>query len=401
MNTLTVGELNTQIKSVLSDAPELNDVWVKGEVSNATQAHSGHWYWTIKDDEASMDCVMWKGVASRQVALPENGSEFTFHGNISFYPKSGRVQLYVDLLEQEGIGDLHRRFEALKAVLEAEGLFDQDRKRPIPLYPRRLGIVTSLDAAALRDVCHVLERRWPSVEVFVAPTRVQGAEAPAEIVAALESIARADVDAVIVTRGGGSIEDLWAFNEEIVARAIAACPVPTIAGVGHETDTTIADYVADMRAPTPSAAAELVTPDGRELRLAVDEARDRLSRETERQLRSAQDGTASSLRRLRLASPSKPIAAARETIEARRSRMQRALESSLSVSKARLDGRIRRLGALNPHAILERGYAHVTNTTTDAPVRSTADIKAGDGLRIAVADGDIDAVVRGQGRLFE
>ncbi len=401
MNAITVAELNDLIKNVLTLDPELKDVWVKGEVSNASLAYSGHWYFTIKDDEASLDCVMWKGVAAKQTVQPQNGEAFTFHGDIGFYLKSARVQLVVDLLEQEGIGDLQRRFEALKRLLEAEGLFDPARKRRPPVFPRRLGIVTSLDAAALRDVCHVLERRWPSVEVFVAPTRVQGSEAPGEIVAALESIAKAGVDVVIITRGGGSIEDLWAFNEEIVARAIAACPVPTIAGVGHETDTTIADFVADVRAPTPSAAAELATPDGRELSLAVDEYRDRLGRAAERCLRLARDGAASAGRRLGLASPLRPIVVWREAVDGRRTRMRRALMSELSVSKARLDGRARRLIALSPRAILDRGYAHVTNTTTDATVRSTADIKSGDGLRIAVSDGDIDAVVRGQGRLFE
>ena len=400
MNAITVAELNERIKSVLTQAPELEDVWVKGEVSNASQAYSGHWYFTIKDDDASLDCVMWKGVAARQTVQPANGSAFTFHGNVGFYQKNARVQLVVDLLEQEGIGDLHRRFEALKRLLEAEGLFDPGRKRRLPAYPRRLGIVTSLEAAALRDVCHILQRRWPSVEVFVAPTRVQGAEAPAEIVAALECIVKAQVDVVIVTRGGGSIEDLWAFNEEIVARAIAACPVPTISGVGHETDTTIADFVADVRAATPSVAAEIATPDGHELSLVIDEWRARLGRAAERRLRTARDGTASAGRRLAVASPRRPITAWRESIEGRRDRMRRALMAELGVSKARLDGRARRLGALSPRAILERGFAHVTNTKTNAPVRSTADVSTGDALRIAVSDGDIDAVARGQGRLF-
>lgn len=401
MNPITVAELNERIKDVLTREPELQDVWVKGEVSNANPAFSGHWYFTIKDGDASLDCVMWKGVAARQTILPENGAAFTFHGNVSFYNKTGRVQLSVDYLEGEGIGELQQRFEALKQLLQAEGLFDPARKRRLPAFPRRLGIVTSLDAAALRDICHVLERRWPSVEVFVAPTRVQGVEAPGEIVAALEAIAKAEVDVVIVTRGGGSIEDLWAFNEEIVARAIAACPIPTISGVGHETDTTIADFVADVRAPTPSAAAEIATPDGRELSLTVDDARSRLARAVERRLRTARDGMTGARRRLDVAAPRRAIAAWRETIAGRRDRMRRALMAELGVSRARLDGRARRLIALSPRAILGRGYAHVLNTTSGRPVRSTADVRAGDGLRLSVTDGDIDAVARGQGRLFE
>jgi exodeoxyribonuclease VII large subunit len=238
----SVSEVTSHLKALLESDALLTDVWVQGEVSNFTPAASGHWYWTLKDESAALQCVMWRSRVSAQTYTPEVGESLLAHGYVSVYETAGKVQLYADHVEPAGRGDLYRRFEELKARLAAEGLFDEERKRPLPRFPRRIGVVTSLDAAALRDVCRVLARRWPSVEVLVSPTLVQGDAAPAEIVAAIEAIQRSDVDVVIVTRGGGSLEDLWAFNDEGVARAVAGCAVPVISGVGHETDFTICDF---------------------------------------------------------------------------------------------------------------------------------------------------------------
>ncbi len=401
MDALTVSELCLQVKSRLRSDPQLQDVWVEGEVSNARPASSGHWYWTIKDGAGTFRCVMWKPVAASQTTLPADGLAFRFHGKVTLYERGGDVQLDVDVVEPAGQGDLWLAYDRLRRSLEAEGLFDAARKRPLPAYPMRIGVVTSPQAAALRDVAHAVQRRWPCAALIVAPARVQGAEAPAEIVAALGAIARAGVDVVLVVRGGGSIEDLWAFNDEAVARAIAACPVPTVSGVGHETDVTIADFVADVRMPTPTAAAERVTPDARELRQAVDDLSDRLARQLRWRLDGAAGQLAAAARRLALATPARALANARSSVAADRDRLRRALAARLALHRAQLEGYRQRLAALHPDAILRRGYAHVTRAADGRTVRRPADVAGGDGLRIRLAEGEVRAVVQGQGKLFD
>ncbi len=396
---LTVGGLTGLIKERLEADPALVDVWVRGEVSESFMAKSGHWYFTIKDEDASLPCVMWKGVASRQHVLPEGGGAFTFHGGITIYRRNGKLQLQVDEIVAEGQGDLHARFEALKARLLEEGLFE--RARTLPPYPRRIGLVSSPDAAALRDVWHVIGRRWPSVELLLAPTRVQGDSAPAEIVAAIEAIGRAAVDVVIITRGGGSLEDLWAFNDESVARALFALTVPTVAGVGHETDFTIVDFVADLRAPTPSAAAEVVTPDGDELRYAVDDLALRLGRLAHGSLEQSRAGADRLAHRLGVASPGRAVERARAATAERRERLRRAMAGRLREAASGTSAFARRLEALSPNATLARGYAHVTRDPDGRTVRGTADVAPGTGLRVQVADGRFDAVVAGQAGLFD
>jgi len=400
MQIYTVCDLTTYVKALFDGDPELVDVWVQGEASNCRPAASGHWYWTLKDEDASLRCVMWRSHAATQECLPEDGGAFLLHGSVSVYPAQGQYQLYVDHVEPVGVGDLYRQFEALKAKLEAEGLFDPERKRLLPAYPERIGIVTSTEAAALRDVCHVLARRWPSADVSVAPTLVQGDGAPEQIVAALEAIGGAGVDVVIVTRGGGSLEDLWAFNDERVARAIASCPIPVVAGVGHETDFTIADFVADMRAPTPSAAAELATPDAWELAQNVDELRERLGRQMRSQLETAVQELAHARRRLTHASPARTVAEGETALVNLGGRLQRSLVSRLRLARADLEGQRRRLAALSPPATLARGYAHVSRRRDGHPVRSTADVVAGEGIDVRVTDGGFGAVVEGQANLF-
>ncbi len=401
MTPLTITELNAYIKALIDGDPVLADVWVEGEVSNCKPAASGHWYFSLKDEGGTVACVIWKGQALGMVHLPEDGRRFLMHGYVSVYPAQGRYQYYVDHCEPAGLGDLHREFERLKARLDAEGLFDPERKRPLPRYPERIGIVTSPQAAALRDVGRVLERRWPVAEVILAPTLVQGEGAPAQIARAIERIGRAGVDVVIVTRGGGSIEDLWAFNDEGVARAIAACPVPVIAGVGHEIDFTIADFVADLRAPTPSAAAELATPDARELRQAVDERRDRLAAATGERLAASRVDVERLAHRLGRATPHRTVQAARVRVLDHRERLARDVSTRLRLAQTRVDGVRGRLAALSPQATLARGYAHVTLARDGRTVRLKRDVGAGVGVRVRVADGSFGAVVEGQAGLFD
>lgn len=397
----TVAEISSYLKSLLDQDELLGDVWVSGEVSNCRPAVSGHWYWTLKDGDAQLNCVMWKGQATRQASLPEDGRAFQLHGQISVYPQGGRYQMYVDHVEPVGVGDLYRQFEALKAQLEAEGLFDPARKRTLPAWPRAIGVVTSAQAAALRDICKVLGRRWPLAEVRVAPALVQGEGAPDAIVAALRAIARAEVDVVLLARGGGSIEDLWAFNSEMVARAIAACPVPVISGVGHETDFTIADFVADLRAATPSVAAEMATPNAEELKQLVDDHAERLARRAQARLASAGDDLRRLNSRLVLASPARAVARQAEALRQLRQRLARAEAARLRLAGADVAGLERRLAALSPQATLARGYAHVRRRPDGATVRHLADIGPGIGLTVRVADGTFDAVVPGQATLFD
>jgi len=397
----SVSDLTAYIKALFDDEPVLADVWVRGEVSNCRPAASGHWYWTLKDGEASLRCVMWRYQAAQQSCLPDDGAAILVHGAMSVYPAGGQYQLYVDHCEAVGQGDLARQFERLKAKLEAEGLFAPVRKRPLPAFPRRIGIVTSAGAAALADVCHVLARRWPSAELRLAPTLVQGDGAPDEIVAALGAIGRAGVELVILCRGGGSLEDLWAFNDERVARAIVACPVPVICGVGHETDFTIADFVADVRAPTPSAAAEVATPDARELAMLVDEVRERLAHEIRGRLDGAALEARGRARRLAVASPGRAVAEAGRRVADRRERLARALAASVRLRRAEVEGRGRRLATLNPAATLARGYAHVSRRADGRPVRSAGDVTAGEAIDVRVHDGGFGAVVEGQRTLFE
>src|SRR5512136_2978956 len=272
---MTVGALTRYIREMFEVDYRLQDVWVEGEVSVVSRPSSGHIYFTLKDAAAQIACVMWKSAAPTFGALLVHGGQILAHGKVSVYEPRGSYQLYVDRVQPQGLGDLHAQFELLKARLEAEGLFAPERKRPLPEFPHRIGLVTSPTGAVIRDICNVLARRWPLVEVVLAPTQVQGEDAPPQIVAALDALYRRDdlahiVDVIIVARGGGSLEDLWAFNDERVARKIAESPVPVVSGVGHETDFTIADFVADVRAPTPSAAAELITPDRAEFEAQLD-----------------------------------------------------------------------------------------------------------------------------------
>jgi exodeoxyribonuclease VII large subunit len=384
----TVSQLTGHIKRIIDGDPLLGDVWVEGEVSNFSRASSGHCYFTLKDAGAQVGCVMWRNVADAQDYVPASGDLVLAHGNVSVYEAGGRYQLYVDRIQPAGVGDLYLEFERLKAKLEAEGLFAPERKRPLPPLPRRIGIVTSPTAAALRDILNVLGRRYPLAEVVLSPTQVQGDSAPPQIVAAIEALnERGGIDVIIIARGGGSLEDLWAFNDERVARAVAASRIPTICGVGHETDFSLADFAADVRAPTPSAAAELVAPDRAELQAHVTGLASTLASILRGEVEERRWKLAEQVRALKHLSPEAQLTQARQRVDDLTGKAEAAIRHSLTLHRERLRGLSGRLAGVSPLGTLERGYAVVRHRETSAVVRSVAQVAPGDGLDVRVSDG--------------
>jgi exodeoxyribonuclease VII large subunit len=389
----SVTDLTRYLKDLLESDHNLADVWVQGEISNLSRPRSGHLYFTIKDSSASLRCVMWRNTAVRLTYLPRDGDEVEIHGGISLYEAAGQYQLYADHIRSLGEGALYQQFLLLKAKLDAEGLFDESRKRPIPTIPKRIGIVTSPTGAALRDLLNTIRRRYPLVEVVLAPTAVQGVDAPHGIVGGLRSLNRiADLDVILVARGGGSIEDLWAFNDEAVARAIAASGVPVISGVGHQTDFTITDFVADLRAPTPTAAAELATPDRADLQSYNAE----LTRRSARAVLSFTNTYRWSLgdltNRLDRFSPLSRIQGDRQRLDELSFRVTTALTHHMRIQKAELAGLAQRLAGLNPQSVFARGYA-VVSLPDGTIVRRVVQANPGDHLNIHVSDGKFAAEV--------
>ena len=391
----TVTDLTRRVRQLFEAAPDLQNVWVQGEISNLSRPASGHIYFTLKDPGAALRCVMWKSDAARLKFAPADGMSVEVHGSIGVYETGGQYQLYVDSIQPLGEGALYAEFLRLKALLEAEGLFDVTRKRVIPELPRRIGIVTSPTGAALRDILNTLRRRSPLVEVILASAPVQGNEAPAGLVAALRALNQfVDVDVILLARGGGSIEDLWAFNDEQVVRAIRQSRTPVITGVGHETDFTLADFAADLRAPTPTAAAELATPVTiQDLRTDIDAIHrtlvimqtDRIAGE-----RSALEGLHT---RLAFFTPLRRIQTERQRLDEMSHRGISAQAHRLELAGARLKGLEERLLALSPLAVLGRGYAVVSKA--GKVVRSSSQVREGDGIQVRVQDGEFDARVAG------
>ncbi|HET9224627.1 MAG TPA: exodeoxyribonuclease VII large subunit, partial [Roseiflexaceae bacterium] len=332
----------------------------------------------------------WKSFAARIPAAPANGDAVLAHGRVSFYEAGGQLQLYVDMIRPAGVGLLHMRFEELKARLELEGLFDLSRKRPLPILPRRIGLVTSPSGAALRDILNVLGRRYPLAEVILAGCQVQGDGAADTIVEALYALYEHNVDVIVVARGGGSIEDLWAFNEEVVARAVFASPVPVISGVGHETDTTIIDFVADLRAPTPSAAAELVAPDIAGLASDIAMLSSQLALAMHRRVEHARADLADQQRRVAQRSPASRLARDRQTVDELLRRAGAQLAHQNALRQARLDGARAQLAALSPLATLERGYAIVRRASDGQVVTSPEQAVIGEELEVTVKDGSFE-----------
>ncbi len=384
----SVTDLTHYLRELLTSDELLQDLWVAGEVSNLIHHTSGHVYFTLKDGGAALRCVMWRSIVNLQKILPRDGDALEVHGKISLYEVRGEYQLTVDRIRPAGEGALYAEFLRLKALLEAEGLFDPERKRPIPARPQRIGIVTSATGAALQDILNTLRRRYPLVEVVVAPTPVQGEEAPLGIITALQEVARlAKPDVIILARGGGSIEDLWAFNDERVARAIAAAPVPVITGVGHETDFTIADFVSDLRAPTPTAAAEMATPNQADLRLDLAELEGRLRRTIQNITNELRWSFKDLLGQLERNSPLVQIQSASQRVDELDRRLAASTSHIAVLAHTHLNGLAQRLAALNPRAVLERGYAIVSDPLGETITR-LAQVKANEALKVQVSDGD-------------
>jgi exodeoxyribonuclease VII large subunit len=387
---LSVTELNRRVRALLEN--QFETLWVAGELSNVKPAGSGHWYFCLKDEAASIDCVMYRSRAQFLDFRPENGLRVEVRARVTLYEPRGAYQLAVDELRRAGRGALHEAFEKLKARLAAEGLFEADRKRPLPEFPRAIGIVTSREAAALRDVVTVLRRRAPMTPVILYPAAVQGDGAGSQLARAIRLAGeRREVEVLIVCRGGGSLEDLWAFNEEVVARAIDACPVPVVSGVGHETDFTIADFVADVRAPTPTAAAAAASPDREALCEAVGALRRRLGRDLRRQLETRAQRLDGLSRRL--LTPSQRIERQARELGALSRRMSVASRRGLADGARHLASLSAALTHLDPTRVLARGYSIVRDA--DGHVRlSSAGLAAGAELDVTFAEGGAAVTVR-------
>lgn len=386
MRTFSVREITRYIHGLFDADEILADIRVRGEVSNLTKARSGHWYFTIKDADAQLRCVMFRGAARKARVDVQAGDEIFAHGRVSVYDARGEYQLYADAIEAVGgAGDLHLQFEALKAKLEAEGLFEPERKRAIPAFPRKIGVATSPTAAAWHDMQNVFKRRFPLVELILSPTLVQGAEAPTQIVRALERLNRdTDVDLIIVARGGGSLEDLRGFNDERVARTAANSRIPLISGIGHEIDFTIVDFVADLRAPTPSAAAELATPNRDDLLLDLDRLRSGLSAVTGSAMAERARDLERLQRSLRVMTPLRTAQQAERMVEEYRLRVRRAASRQLEQLGERLLNRRQALEAASPAHILARGYALVSDDSGNI-IREANQVSADQRLNVQLA----------------
>ena len=386
---LTVTQLNTYIKSLIDGDVNLQTVFVEGEISNFTNHYrTGHYYMSIKDGECAIKAVMFRFSNQRLKFTPENGMKVLIRGRVSVYERDGVYQLYIDDMQPAGAGALAVAFEQLKAKLAAKGLFDESRKKPVPQMPKRVGVVTSDTGAAVHDIINIITRRFPMTELVIAPVQVQGAMAAGQIAAAIDEFNALDgADVIIVGRGGGSAEDLWAFNEEIVAMAIARSDIPIISAVGHETDFTISDFVADLRAPTPSAAAELAVPDWREQSAYINalyaQCRDTLMAYIENE----KDNVSFIEKRLEYLNPEAVIEKNIQTLDILSQRIFDRMNETFIVKQNQLSALAAKLDALNPMKVLSRGYAAVYK---DGNVISSAKkIRSGDKLTLKLADGDV------------
>ena len=369
--------------------------WIAGEISNLRPAASGHLYFTIKDESAQVDCVMFKSRAAALDWEPADGLRVEVRALVTLYEPRGRFQLNVEGMRRAGLGPLYERFLQLKDKLGREGLFDEDAKRPLPEHPQQIGVVTSLAAAALRDVLTTLRRRNPSIPVIVYPAPVQGEGAAAKLAQALAVAgARAECDVLLLVRGGGSIEDLWQFNEEVLARAIRACPIPVVVGVGHETDFTIADFAADERAPTPTAAAELVSPSLEDLRARLAQTALRISRQTARRLEYAMQAVDALARRL--VHPAERLRTSRQHLVHLGARLSSAMKHRISQVRAQLERSEARLAGLDHLGVLARGYSLTLNSANEI-LRDSAAVAVGERIVTTLARGSIESEVKSKG----
>ncbi|OCT12434.1 exodeoxyribonuclease VII large subunit [Paenibacillus pectinilyticus] len=439
---LSVKDLNRYIKLLLEGDNRLQDVWVRGEISNFTHHSSGHMYFTLKDADGRLKSIMFASHNQKLGFIPKEGTKVIARGNISVYERDGAYQFYVTAMQPDGIGSLYLAFEQLKKKLEGEGLFVPERKKPIPKFPRAIGVITSPTGAAIRDVIITLQRRFPSIPIYLYPVLVQGTQAAPSIVKAIEAMNRlGEADVLIVGRGGGSLEELWAFNEEIVARAIAASVIPIISAVGHETDFTIADFVADLRAPTPTAAAELAVPHHLELKQQLSQQAQRLHYGLLQQLRRKQERlerakrspfltnprrqllmqpaerldrlaeqlgyrmrqrlTELAQRRLKLErrlssfNPTEQAVMARQRLDTSKRQMLTAMQTLLRTKKQEWQSGVRHLDALSPLKVMQRGYSLAYEEDEKQLIRSVSQVKIGDRLKIRLKDGQIQCQVSG------
>lgn len=391
--SITVSELNQIIKSLVDGEPLLNRVCVRGELSNYKIYPSGHHYFTLKDAESSLRCVMFKSSASKLRFRPESGMGVTAFGRISVFPRDGAYQLYCSDLIPEGTGDLQIAYEQLKAKLAAEGLFDPRHKKPLPQYPKKIAIITSSAGAAVHDMIRILGRRWPMTKVMLLPVRVQGVEAPPEIVGAIRYANRHNVaDLIITGRGGGSIEDLWAFNDERVARAIYESELPVISAVGHEPDVTISDYVADVRASTPSNAAEIAVPDEADIRELLANMSIRQTQAMRKSITRLSTRLDDFKGRRVLSDPMAYVDTKRSELDHVQDRLVAAAEKLCSANRHKFVALASALDAMSPLKVLSRGYA-IASDAEGKLVKSVGDVAGGDVLSLSVSDGTIKCTV--------
>lgn len=390
---LSISQLNEYIRSKMDSDPFLTSITVRGEISNYKLYPSGHHYFTLKDENAALRCVMFKGNAFRLRFKPENGMKIIAFGKISVFPRDGAYQLYCNSLTVDGIGDLHIAFEQLKKKLEAQGLFDQSHKKPIPEYPSVIGIITSEAGAAVHDMIRILRKRFPLSKVRLIPVRVQGVEAPGEIASAIYYANHYKLaDVLIVGRGGGSIEDLWAFNEEIVAKAIYDSAIPVISAVGHEPDVTISDFVADLRAATPSNAAELAVPDQDTLRQTLDSMAESLISSLNRQIHSGRIQLNAMAAGSALRSPYAYIDNKRNSLELYKNKLLSGFHNAINRNQQKYLMYTAKLDALSPLKVLSRGYA-VAKTAAGNVISSVNQVSNNDSITITFRDGTLDATV--------
>ena len=392
-NTFTVSDLNNYIKNIFETNRTLSSVTVRGEISNFTNHRSGHLYFSLKDADGQIKAVMFRSRAQTLKFMPESGMKVIVHGSVTVYPRDGSYQLYVSSMQPDGIGALYLAYEQLKQKLSSEGLFDARHKQPIPSYPNRIGVITSPTGAAIRDIINVSGRRYPCADIYIYPALVQGVGAEESLISAIDYLDKSGIcDVIIIGRGGGSIEDLWAFNSEMLARRIFDATTPVISAVGHETDFTICDFVADLRAPTPSAAAEIAVPDKRELLMRIDSYNERLIKGLQQKLERAED-------RLRLLEDKVDkrilldrIKLIRDNISLCQDKAYSCVSNKILILRENLGANAGKANALSPLATLDRGYS-IAQQGSGKIIKSINELKLGDSFKLTLSDGSIEGNV--------
>lgn len=389
----TVSDLNNFIKNIFETNRTLSSVTVRGEISNFTNHRSGHLYFSLKDEDGQIRAVMFRSKAQTLKFMPESGMKVVVHGSVTVYPRDGSYQLYVSSMQPDGIGALYLAYEQLKERLALEGLFDAEHKLPLPAYPRRIGVITSPTGAAIRDIINVSGRRYPNADLYIYPALVQGAGAEESLISALDYLNKSRLcDVIIIGRGGGSIEDLWAFNSEALARRIYSATTPVISAVGHETDFTICDFVADMRAPTPSAAAEIAVPDKRDLLMRIDSYNERLVRGLERKVERASEKLRHLEQRVDKRVLLERINALRECVRVYGDKSSVLVSNKIAILRENLGKNAGKANALSPLATLDRGYSIAQNQSGKI-IKSVSELKPGDSFKLTLSDGIVEGSV--------